>query len=49
MWNLTNKKDEHRGREKREKEREGNHKRLLIIENKLRVDGRGEVGYGLDG
>ena len=36
-WNAGNKTDEHRGRGKREGE--ANHKRLLTIENKLRVDG----------
>ena len=35
MWNLKNKPDVHR----REKKREAKHKRLLTIENKLRVDG----------
>ena len=30
-------------------ERETNHRRLLIIENKLRVDGGRWVGDGLDG
>lgn len=36
MWNK--KKGEHMGREKRKKgERETSHKRLLMIENKLRV------------
>ena len=40
MWNLRKKTDEHMGRGKRKKgERETNHKRLLTIENKLRVDG----------
>ena len=47
MWNLRNKTDEHmrRGGE----ERETKHKRLLMIQNKLRVDGGREVGDGLDG
>ena len=43
MWNLRNKTDEHRGRGKKG-EREGNHKRLLTIENKLRVTGGEESG-----
>ena len=42
MWNLRNEMGKHRGR-KNKKEMEANHKRLLIIENKLRVAG-GEVG-----
>jgi len=43
-----NKTDEHMGKKKkRKKEREANHKRLLTIENKLRVAG-GEVGRGMD-
>ena len=47
MWNLRNKTDElgNRGRE----ERETNHKRLLMIENKLWVDGGRSVGDVLDG
>ena len=36
------------GKEKKER-RKTNHKRLLKIENKLRVDGGKEVGDGLDG
>ena len=48
MWNLRNKTDEHLGRGGRE-EREANHKRLLMIENKLWVDGGRLVGDGLDG
>ena len=48
MWNLRNKTDEHRGREGKG-ERQTNHKRLLMIENKLRVDGGRWVGDGLDG
>ena len=44
MWNLRKKKDEHLGREERKKkEWEVSHKRLLIIGNKLRV-AEGEVG-----
>ena len=46
MWNLENKSDECRGK-KEKREREAKHKRLLMIENKLRVAG-GEVG-GLGG
>ena len=46
MWNLRNKTEDHRGERKKKKnktksEREVNHKRLLIIGNKLRVDGGG--------
>ena len=44
MWSLRNKIDEYRGRGK--KVREANHKRLLTIENRLRVDGGGEQGMG---
>jgi len=40
MWYLRNKTDELRGKKK---EREENHERDIIIENKLRVVG-GEVG-----
>ena len=47
MWNLRNKIEEHMGRGKKEKE--ANHKKLLAIENKLRVDGGRWVGDGLDG
>ena len=39
MWNLRNKTSEHRGRRKKETEKETTHKRLLTIENKLRVYG----------
>ena len=39
MWNLRNKTDEHMGSRGRE-ERETNHKKLLMIENKLWADGR---------
>ena len=50
MWNLRNKAKDHRGREEKMKqdkpERETNHKRLLIIGNKLRVAG-GELGRGM--
>ena len=42
MWNLRNKTDEHMGREGGEG-RGRIHKRLLMIENKLWVDG-GQVG-----
>ena len=51
MWNLRNKTEEHREREgkiKQDKtipEWETNHKRLLILGNKLRV-ARGEEGSG---
>ena len=48
MWNLRNKIDDHRGKgEKRE--RETNHKRLLTIENKQRVDGGRRARDGLNG
>jgi len=49
MWKLGNKTDEHREREGkiRWKQRETNHKRLLTLGNKLRVDG-GEVGRGME-
>ena len=48
MWNLRNKTDEHRGRERKIKltEREANHKRLLTLGNNLRV-ARGEMGGGM--
>ena len=46
MSNLRNKIDEHMGGGKRG--RETNHKRLLTIENKLRVDGGTWRGDGLD-
>ena len=50
MWNLRNKTEDHGGREGKIKqvksERETNHKRLLIIGNKLRV-AEGEVGGGV--
>ena len=49
MWNLRNKTDEHmRGGKRKKKERVTNHKRLLKIENKLRVDGGRWGGDGLD-
>ena len=48
MWNLRNKTDEHRGRKKKKREREANHRRLLTIENKLRVDGARWVEDGLN-
>ena len=47
VWNLRNKTDEHMGRWGRE-ERETNHKRLLMIQNKLWVDGERWVEDGLD-
>ena len=37
------------GRKRREGERETNHKKLLMIENKRRVDRGRWVGEGLDG
>ena len=43
-WNVRNKRDDHRGR-KRKIKREANHKRLLTIKKKLRVDGE-KVGEG---
>jgi len=46
MWNLGNKMDEHRGREKKKRRKES--KRLLTIGNKLRVAG-GEVDGRLGG
>ena len=49
MWNLRNKTDEHIGRGKKKKERETDHKRLLKIENKMRVEEGKWVGDGLDG
>ena len=39
IWNLRNKRDEHRGREKKTTERGKQTIRDLTIENKLRVDG----------
>ena len=45
MWNLRNKTDEHRGREKKGKET--NHKSVLMIENKLRFDGESWVENGI--
>ena len=51
MWNLRNKTEDHGGREgktnKIKSERETNHKRLLIIGNKLKVAG-GEGGGGTE-
>ena len=47
MWNLRKKTEQHRRRGK--KEREANHKRFLIIENKLRVDRGRWVGEWVDG
>ena len=47
MWNLRNKTDEHMEGGKREKET--NHERLFMRENKLKVDGGRWVGAGLDG
>ena len=52
MWNLRNETDEHRGKGRKNKmkiARETNHKRLLMLENKLRADGGRWVGDGLDG
>ena len=40
MWNIRNSTEDHRGRGKK---REANYKRLLTIENELRIAG-GEVG-----
>ena len=48
MWNLRNKTDEYMER-KRRKERETKHKRLLMIENKLWLNGGRWVGDRLDG
>ena len=45
MWNLRNKTEDHRGREEKISERESNHKKFLIIGNKLRFAG----GEGLGG
>ena len=49
-WNLRNKTEDHRGREEKHKtrqnQRETNHKRLLIIGNKLNIAGR-EVGWSM--
>ena len=49
LWNLINKTEDHRGKEekinKTKSERETNHKRLLIIGNKLRVAGGEGVGH----
>ena len=45
MWNLRNKTDEHRGREKKgERQKERQTMRLSTIENKLRVAGEKWVG-----
>ena len=44
MWNLRNKTGERRRRGKK-RVRKANRKRLLTIENKLKVAG-GEVGWG---
>ena len=49
VWNLRNKTDKYMGRGEEREGRETNHKRLLTIENKLRVDGEMWVGDGLDG
>ena len=49
MWNLRNKTEDHRGSEgkiKQDETRETNHKRLIIIGNKLRVAG-GVRGRGM--
>ena len=47
MWSLRNKTDEHMGEGR--KEREINHKSVLTIQNKLRVDGERWMGDELDG
>ena len=41
IWNIGNKTDKHvrRGEKEKKKGKETNHKRLLMIENKLRIDG----------
>ena len=44
MWNLRKKTDEHMGRGRREEERETGHKRVLMTDNQLRVDGQRGVG-----
>ena len=47
MWNLRNKTDEHMERRKKgekKRGRETNQKRLLMAENKLRIDGGRQVG-----
>ena len=46
MWDLRNKIDKHMGRGVKGEEKETNHKRLLMIENKLWVDGGRWVGDG---
>ena len=53
MWILRNLPEDHGGRDggKSFKQREANHKRLLNIENKLRVDGgraRGKWVMGIE-
>ena len=49
-WNIRNSTEDHRGREGKlngkKSERETNHKRLLIIRNKLRVAGEEWLGWG---
>ena len=50
MWSLRKKTDEHMGRgKKREREKETNHRRLFMTENKLRFGGGRWVGDGPDG
>ena len=49
MWNLRNKTDKYMEKGGKRGERETNHERLLMIENKVRVDGGRWVGGGLDG
>ena len=51
MWNLRIKTNKHMGRGGGGGggETERNHRRLLMIQNKLRVDGGRWVGDGLDG
>ena len=49
MQNVRNKTDERMGKRKKKEERETNPKKLLMIENKLRVHGGRWVGDGLEG
>ena len=49
MWYFRNKTNGHMGRGKRKKEKETNHKRLLTMENKLRVNGGSWGSRWLDG
>ena len=48
MWSLRNKTDEHVERVGKREERETNHKRLLITENKLWADRGRHMGDGID-